>query len=33
MSYNFWQGELIKLRAVEQKDLDEIMHSTSDEEN
>jgi RimJ/RimL family protein N-acetyltransferase len=29
-NYNFWRGEKIRLRAVEQKDLDELMTSTEE---
>jgi RimJ/RimL family protein N-acetyltransferase len=28
MSYNFWQGEKVRLRAIEQKDLDDLLTST-----
>src|SRR5262245_27405092 len=30
VSRNFWQGQKIKLRAIEQKDLDEILTSTEE---
>jgi hypothetical protein len=28
MNYNFWQGEKVRLRAIEQKDLDDLLTST-----
>jgi len=32
MLYNFWRGERVRLRAIEQQDLDAMLHTTEEQD-